>query len=829
MSKGFWQGSVLIGAVALAAILAGCGNQSGMLIGNERPAVQLSARPMEQDSVFYAVRLQWFGSDSDGQVTGFLWAVDPPAEGDTAWQSIARSDTTLFFRSTDPDSASISVPFPPTGVTSRDYHVFVIKSRDDQGALSRPEFVAFTSETVAPSTSISDPPPSRLTIAITTPAVIIRWTGQDQDGVLTQRPIKYKYKLASQSLVQNVLGLGTTSPSPGDLQRFFSQEAPGFASWDSVPAESTFKQYEGLTPGQIWFFAVSAVDEAGAYEPRFNLDSNLLRFKPGTQLQAPGLTVFNAYFSRSQGTTGSFDLSENRVVRLEVPEADPVPFFWEARAVAGTVISGYRWALDIEDVFNETPREQDSQTDRWSSWSTSELGATVGPFYVEADTDYTTDPPTISIRDTHRLYIEARDNVGTISIMIIEVRAVPPLFKSIPPAEQRILIFDDTRANTDRTSNGLRPYGAFPTEAILDSLLCAVGGHPFKYDPFPLSKPGVFVGFPYDTLDYRFTASAGLPLSTLTQYNAVVWYTQALDAGLTDDKFSTTPSGALRFINKTGELNTLAVYLSAGGQAWLFGDGIAPAVANGYVTRFTSSAPAFFPYNGQLTGGARPSATSILWPGNFLYDYMKLYSQMDKVDFAGVGDPLSDLDELSGMTPYLPEYRTPGAPWPPEGPPPVTERGPADDPRVGPSSSRHVGRWTGLPLLSFTTEFPDWPTALPTSTRVVPFVSLPNVITEGSPPVSVLDTLYLYRAKAFRLKAARDWPDGKPVWFHYWGSAHGQINWTSAPIWLFERTQLQLVADRILAQFGFTRNTDPRTWTGPGSVRDRDDYVAAGR
>jgi len=829
MSRNLWQGAALACAVALAAVLAGCSHEDGSLLPNEPPAVQLSARPQPGDSVFYSVRMQWFGSDSDGQVVGFLWAVDPPAEGDTLWKSITRSDTTLFFRSTDPDSASIQVPFPATSVTSRDYHVFVIKARDNQGAVSRPEFVAFTSETVAPATTITSPPPNRLITAITAPAVIIRWNGQDADGVLTQRPIKYRYKLVSQTLIQQALGLGSAAPSPKDLQKFFSQEAPTFASWDSVPADSTFKQYEGLTPGQIWFFAVSAVDEAGAYEPRFNLDSNLLRFKPDTQLQAPALTIYNSYFTRSQ-QIGSFDLSESRVVRLEVPEGDPVPFFWEAREVPGTVISGYRWALDIEDVFNETPRENDSQTDRWSSWSTSELSATVGPFYVEADTDFTTEPPTISIKDTHRFYVEARDNVGTISIMIVEARAVRPDFLTTPPDQQRILVFDDVRANTDRTTNGLKPYGAFPTESILDSLLYAVGGFPFKYDPFPLSKPGVFAGFPYDTLDYRFTPVAGLPLSTMSKYNAVVWYIQSLDAGLTGSKFSSSPEGALRFINKAGELNTLAVYVAQGGQAWLFGDGVAPAIANGYVTRFGGSTPAFYPYNGQLTGGARPSATSILWPGNFLLDYMKVYSQMDKIDNAGAGDILSDIDELVGMTPYLPEYRTPGAPWPPEGPPPVTERGPADDPRVGPSSERHVGRWAGLPMLSFTTEFADWPTALPTSTKLVPYVSLPNVATEGSPSVSVLDTLYLYRAKQFRLRSARDWPDGKPVWFHYWGAAHGQMNWTSAPIWLFERTQLQLVADRILAQFGFTRNPDPRTWTGPGRVRDdRDGYVAAGR
>lgn len=826
MSKRFWQAGALFGAVALALVLAGCGNKTGGLIPNERPTVQLSARPQQQDSVFYAVRLQWFSSDPDGQVVGFLYAVDPPADGDTAWVSYDRSDLTLFFRSSEPDSASIGVPFPATTVTSRDYHVFVLKALDNEGAASRPEFVAFTSETVAPSTNITDPPPSRLVSAITAPSVRIQWQGQDLDGVITQRPVKYRYKLASQSVVQQALGIGSRTPSQAELQAFFSQEAPLFASWDSLPADTTYKEYEGLTPGQFWFFAVSAVDEAGAYEPRFNLDNNLLKFKPDTQLQAPRLTVYNSYFQRTQ-PTGSFDLSENRVVKLEVPEGDPVPFFWEATPVQGTLISGYRWALDIEDVFNETPRENDSQTDRWSSWSLTELSTTIGPFYAEADTDFTTEPPTVIIRDTHRLYVEARDNVGTVSIMIVECRAVPPTFLTIPPEKQRILVFDDVRGNTDRSINQFRPYGNFPTESILDSLLCAVGGFPYKFPPNPLSEPGVFAGFPFDTLDYRFIVFEGLPLSVMTQYNAVIWYTEGLDAAASGSKFSRSPSGALRFINLVGELNTLAVYLSQGGNVWLFGGGTAQAVANGYVSRFTSS-PAFFPYMG---GGTRPSAGSILWPGDFLYDYMKVRSQMDLIDFGGAGDILSTNDELVGMTPYLPEYRTPGAPWPPEGW--TGGRGPTDDPRVGPSSSRHVARWSGLPMLTITEEFDAgqplaWPSPLPASLKTVPYVSLPLILTEGSGPgtQSVLDTLYLYRGKQYYLRAARDNPDGKPVWFHYWGSEHGQISWTGAAIWYFDRLQLQTVADKVLAQFGFTRNPDPRTWTGPGSVRLRDDeYV----
>ena len=821
-----------LGLVAAAGlgllILSGCGEGTfpGLAALNQRPIVTLDGEVQPQDSVFYAAHLEWTAYDIDGEVSHFLYAVDPPAEGDTAWTRCEESEKTLFFRSSTPDSGTTTVPFLPQPVTSRDYHVFVVKAVDDRGALSPPAHVAFTSYTVAPMTTITDPIPSRFQIIHTAPSVLIRWSGQDPDGVGTQDPVKYRFKIVLQATIQEALGLGAYPPSPADLQRYFSDGLPAaFATWDSVPAETTWKQYESLTPEQVWFFAVSALDEAGAYEPRFNLDTNLLRFQPGTRVEAPRITIYNGYFSRSQ-ETGSFDLSEGRVVRLEVPEGAPVPFHWEATTAPGTTLAGYRWCLDTEDLFDETPREHEGQTDRWSSWSLSEQSATVGPFYVEADTDYTTSPPTVRIHDRHRFYVEARDNIGTVGIVIVEMRVVRFDFAD-PLFEPQFLAFDDVRANSDRVTYGLGPYGRFPTESALDTLLCAVGGFPMKYSPYALSRPGVLAGFPYDTLDYRFTPVAGLPLSLLARYNAVVWYTGELDAGLSGSKFSSAPEGALRFINRVGEFNTLAVYLSAGGQAWLFGDGVAQAIANGYVTRFGTASPAFFPYTGQLAGGTGPSRDSILWPGNFLYDYLKLHSQMDRIHYAGAGDDLFDEDELVGATPYLPEYRTPGAPWPPEGPPPVTERGPADDPRVGPASSRHVGRWAGLPLLTITTEYPDWPTTLRTSLETVPYVSLPNEITEGSPPLSVLDTLYLYRAKQFRLRAARDWPDGKPVWFHYWGGAHGQVNWTGAPIWMFERTQLQLIADRVLAQFGFTRGRDPRTWTGPGAVRDRGDPVVA--
>src|SRR5262249_59150385 len=157
------------------------------------------------------------------------------------------------------------------------------------------------------------------------------WRGTDPDregeGVAGP-PRLYKFKLVSQSTIQEARGLGGAPPNPQNIQDFFSQDAPNFSDWDSVSADTTFKQYEGVTPGQVWFFAVVSFDIAGAYEPRFNLNNNVLRFKPSTELQAPALTVFNSFFVRSQGTRGSFDLSESRVVHLEVPEGQPVPMNW---------------------------------------------------------------------------------------------------------------------------------------------------------------------------------------------------------------------------------------------------------------------------------------------------------------------------------------------------------------------------------------------------------------------------------------------------------------------------------------------------------------------
>src|SRR5262249_55538917 len=144
----------------------------------------------------------------------------------------------------------------------------------------------------------------------------------------------------------------------------------------------------------------------------------------------------------------------------------------------------------------------------------------------------------------HRFYLEARDNSGAVSLVTVEIRVVKPSF------EKSILFFDDFRGNPDQLVP--EPYGTYPTEAVLDTLLYAVGGNPDPEWGGTPSKPGVFAGFfsdaqghtVSDTLDYRFIFVPGLPLSIMGRYKAVVWYCAKLDAGLTGNKFSGNPSGA---------------------------------------------------------------------------------------------------------------------------------------------------------------------------------------------------------------------------------------------------------------------------------------------
>lgn len=777
-----------LGAVAtlVTVLLVACGKvqpTTGILVPNERPVIRLSTLPEPGDSVYYIVRFTWFSFDPDGEVVRFRYAIDPPIEGDTAWvETVDRSLTQKF---------SASVPGPPGvgGVLGSQYHAFVIEAIDDQGAPSLPASDAFVSTTVAPTARITVPTPNRLTVAATATSVTFQWIGTDPDGSGDKKPVKYKVRLEDQQTIQRALGIGTVTPNPTELSTYFSQEAPGYASWDSVSAESTFRRYEGLNPGQIYYFAVIAIDEAGAYDPRFDLDRNLIRFRPSSERFAPKLTVTNDLVI---ATSASMDVSEARVFHIAIPAATTVRFDWSAEPPPGGEISAYRWILDPVngDISDETPRDNESQTYRWSSWALESRSATLGPF-----------PGNPALDELHRFYVECRGNSGFQSIVAIEIRVV---YQSRP-----LLVIDDVLGPPDLDfgpSNpySYQPYGNFPTEAVLDTLLYAVGNVPYrKRPPGTLSKPGVFAGFDYDTLDYRFHRAQGIQIDDLFRYQAVAIYTTQRDA--------TGPSNqldALRYAAWRQTPNPLSSYVAHGGKVWLFGDGIFYA---------------FLLRPGDTVFGM----PRVPQPGSFPYDYMKMRSYVAP----GGSSNSNPANYLLSAVPFLPEHATPGRAWPHDTTR-VYTRGVCDDPRVGPASARNRARWDGLPCLDMTHEFDDWPSGFLTGVRSVSCVGSPNSILEDLDPTdgvrigSALDTLYLYRAKDYIGNARPTNPDGKPVMCAYEGIDHGSVVWTAMPIWYFDRQEVRQLTAKVLGSFGLTPQPNPALWTGPGSANPPPDAAA---
>jgi hypothetical protein len=213
----------LLSLLLLGPVLSGCGHKAtGVLVQNIHPSIEISNAPIQGTEEFYSVRINWFASDIDGQVTHYIYATDPPVMGDTVWTQTNSSEITVFFRSPAPTD-----PLPPLGsvIISRGYHTFVVKAIDNQGAASPPATRSFTSRTTAPSTNIAAPRPTHQQPITTTPSVTISWNGIDPDGVLSQKPIKYKFKLVSATDINPGNPTGITAQQ---IQDYFGKDADNF-------------------------------------------------------------------------------------------------------------------------------------------------------------------------------------------------------------------------------------------------------------------------------------------------------------------------------------------------------------------------------------------------------------------------------------------------------------------------------------------------------------------------------------------------------------------------------------------------------------------------
>ncbi len=616
----------LTALLALVAFATGCSKKSGdgTLKPNARPEVALTQAPIdtvqtdpqtgERLQYFYAYKLQWSGHDPDGKVDYFLYAVDPPdrqqvaAGQDTQWVRTTKNEQILFFRSSQRD------PRAPSGrPTSSDFHTFVIKAVDNGKSplQSEPQSRVFFSYTVAPSVQIIAPKPSSLLQPQVSPSVRITWNGSDPDGQFTQKPIKYKYRLYSDLLEPALIDTAEIAPS-----RFRDiVVGSNFAGYDSTSADTTFAVFSNLTPSTQesttrYLFVVVGFDEAGAYSPIFDLNSSMLEFTAGfANALGPKFTVFNDYVNFTY-TSGGYsiptDPADRKVIRVQVPADRPITFNWFAEPTAGAQIKSYRWVVDLNvrgNLSDNTERTNEVlDIYHWSQKSNNTTFATMPPF----------EP------GNHWLWIEAEDNNGVLGNAVIYFTVVRPTF------QKDLLVVDDTRLEVDQRQPAPRdtllklPYfDTWPAAAELDTFLYAVGNRRWRGlpSPQPLTPPGVFAGYNFDTLGTRLGVediSTTVTLLKLAPYRHVIWLTDAVGAAnLGSGSDRAKPQTSLRFFGR-GAANPLAAFIEAGGQAWLAGGGIGFASMIQWNRRGVGSTP----YGLEFSSASNRE----LAPGRFMYD-----------------------------------------------------------------------------------------------------------------------------------------------------------------------------------------------------------------
>jgi hypothetical protein len=606
-----------------AVWFASCSRQDPISLGeNQRPTIELTQAPATSTQpFFYAYELRWAGYDVDGHIDYFRYTIDPPTapDADTVWTKTTENRKSFLFHSDKVDTT--------TDQTAEGYHTIVLEAVDDRGGVSAPVSCSFTSFTIAPTIQITNPVPNHLLPPTFGPSFHISWKGNDPDGRGTTKPVQYKFKVFSQG--GRVFDFLTLLVNPDSLRRHY---APRFSEWDSVGGDTTGIDIRNLVPGQDYVLAIVAFDEVGAYSPVMNYDNNLLFFHVSyAGLLGPRLNVFNESFFYTG--PGGFSLDPATFVRTEAPAGRPVHFGWFGTTASGTFVTGYRWMLD-GNVGDERAREnEDTDLRRWSRYSAQTLGVDLPAF----------NPPGVS--ETHFLYIEAQDNNGQVSLVVVQFTVVRPLF------DRDLLFVDDTRVTGDRPVAGgcfVRPTRTvWPSASEMDTFFFARGGKPWRCQTAgTLSPVGIFQGYGFDTLGTRFLPQGTLTLQQLSHYRHVVWYTDwKASLNINDPYLTTDPMSELRWLTLPGRSNPLGTWVTQGGQLWMFGGGVASALQRNFEKSGTAS-------------DVYSSTDGELGPGRFMYDVFGWRSEISSKSFAQAQKPGHPISRTADSVDYslLPDY-----------------------------------------------------------------------------------------------------------------------------------------------------------------------------
>jgi len=553
----------VLACVLAAGLIAGCG--SSEVRENRPPTVELTAGPMEGEVVSYSVEIAWEGTDPDGMVQRFEYALDPPAvfteeeiagggPGVTAqvvpgsdgtpdvtritkiadgepvsfdWVHTTSGSRRFVFHTADAESISArGVPVPTGRFTGM--HAVYVRAVDDDQAASLPDHVAFTAETVAPEAEVTRP--VLTTDVLTTgPRVAVAWRGSDPDGPI---PVSYLYKLLRVDTLDPPRTLKYTAP------RILFEEG---GSWRHLDAEERRIDLD-LVPFGQYVFGVRAVDEAGAEEPFLDFGRNAFKLQASPETGYPTLTL--------SCLAGTFSFTGPRVEsRPRVQFPTRAYLYCGVACTAedyGETCSDMRWGLDLADL---------DLDEGWSPWSRN----------------FELPPITFPDAGIHVLYVQARDGLGSVTLGSVVLNVVEFTL------DRDVLWVDDS-------FDDFLPRDARHDEFWRDRFAAYPGGvgDLREAEIFGANDQGV---------------PRALDVATLSRYKLVVWETRG--SGLNGE------TG----LAKSVAIGSLPFYLIGGGQLWLGG---------------RSSVGAATPDVTGIRGDL--NYPKELQPGTFTWDFLKLHT-----------------------------------------------------------------------------------------------------------------------------------------------------------------------------------------------------------
>jgi len=738
-------------AAMLAALVGGGCSTHATLAPDRPPTVQLTHEALPGTETLQRHRMSWVGTDPDGDLDHYVYAVDPesPNQVDASWTSTREVEHILSLPAAVTTASGATRRPPP--------HLFVVRAVDRHGAMSAPVSHAVGLNNQPPSVWISSPIPQEYSDVYVPTPISIHWYGDDPDGPSGTPIARYVYRLIPESDPDY-------SPTLLNPNYLLLKYAPDFQGWTSVPGESTRIVLSRLVTSKKYLFAINGFDQAGDYEPSMSLTQNVLRFAAADwSAVGPRIRVFSDFFSY-QYPGGGYDKDPAHRVKVTVPTGFPFTMEWRADALPGDIVT-YRWVLDPVVLDDDTPRSGPNDLSHWSPSSGVVTSATLGPW------------PAVPKGDTHVLYIEAATDQGFVSLAALELTAAPAGARHKP-----LLIVDDTRLAPDQFQGGVlkSPAGDWPTAAELDTFLYARGGYPWRgYPRDAVSSPGVFAGYPFDTLGTRTgAADPTISLFTLSQYDHVIWLTDRIGATMLNPANSATnPITALRYMAARRVLGVFTQYVNQGGHLWLAGGGAA------YAGQIPFNDPSNDPAGAGATVFMQTPGRLELLPGRFMYDIARWQTEIwSAAQVAGQLQRYTGRfgDDESTSRPASPYAALPTA---------LRLKTPATDP---------------VPPLRTAASF--YPT-----TRAFEVLTLPEALVEGG--ATVLDTLI--RAYSSGLPGAPAVNAAMTIWH---GAGGAPVIFSGFDLWSHARPDCVSLVDFVLQnEWGLSRDAMVSVAPVPGA------------